>query len=265
MKNLSTVVELEKHRPSGWIKKTCGLKERVISQRVTSPYIKDRTSNMTQNSDKVKNFRCDICEKSFTLKRGLEWHYKWTHEQTEPLKCDREGCGKKYRYPSHLKRHIHTQHSKIARPVCPICSMSFGADDYLKMHMKYVHGNKALKCGHEGCQKAFKHPITLHVHIRLKHSDKPMVFTCSICEKLYHSKKSLKKHIKYLHDKSQELICPQEGCEQAFSERYRLHNHFQWKHSTNPCQECGKLYTSQSGLKYHMKKVHGMQHGIEIP
>ena len=92
---------------------------------------KSRITNAEQWSNKVNKFHCQICEKSFECQKGLQSHYKFSHEEAEPSKCDYDGCEKKYQHPKTLRRHVRLKHTNISRPVCPICEhqRSLGLND----------------------------------------------------------------------------------------------------------------------------------------
>ena len=58
---------------------------------------------------KIKNLKCDSCDKEFTRESTLENHRKVIHEQIKPFNCD--SCDKSYGTKTHLKRHVENIHS----------------------------------------------------------------------------------------------------------------------------------------------------------
>lgn len=55
---------------------------------------------------------CKICQKSFTLKRYLNRHLKYTHSQERPLNCDH--CGRGFKRKHNLISHILTHFKWIS-------------------------------------------------------------------------------------------------------------------------------------------------------
>ncbi|XP_029653248.1 zinc finger protein 765-like [Octopus sinensis] len=101
------------------------------------------------------SYYCDICKKSFTLKR----------QNAKPHHCDI--CGKSFSQKSNLTTHlyIHTGHNP--RPhCCDICGKSFSQKSNLTTH-KYTHtGGKPKPYHCDICGKSFskkKFGNSLHV------------------------------------------------------------------------------------------------------
>lgn len=49
-------------------------------------------------------FRCDACDKEFTLRRGLLQHRRMVHTLENPIEC--KHCGKFYKHEHSLRRHL---------------------------------------------------------------------------------------------------------------------------------------------------------------
>lgn len=77
-----------------------------------------------------------------------------------------EVCGKSFSTHLHLKRHIHTVHSKSFQATCKICKTELKRKDNLKRHME-IHNkektNKQLLC--EICGLCFTSAKMMNKHL----------------------------------------------------------------------------------------------------
>ncbi|XP_020916740.1 zinc finger protein OZF, partial [Exaiptasia diaphana] len=85
----------------------------------------------------AKQFRCDICNKSFSGKQNLEKHKKSVHSE-KIFKCER--CGETFNRQDNLKRHEkkHTQEKEFN---CGNCKLKFYRKDKLKEHLNTCKRN----------------------------------------------------------------------------------------------------------------------------
>nr|XP_053647658.1 gastrula zinc finger protein XlCGF57.1-like [Cherax quadricarinatus] len=85
-------------------------------------------------------FKCDICEKEFTLKSNLAQHLI-LHTNVKPYSC--QVCGKEFSHRSNLARHrnIHTQ---AGTHKCSFCDKVFSRIITFNQHMK-SHEKSGLK------------------------------------------------------------------------------------------------------------------------
>lgn len=56
----------------------------------------------------VKNFQCDVCERSFPTSQNLKNHIKEVHKKSRDLKCSK--CDKSYKQSQTILRHIRNFH-----------------------------------------------------------------------------------------------------------------------------------------------------------
>ncbi|VVC39882.1 Hypothetical protein CINCED_3A025514 [Cinara cedri] len=144
----------------------------------------DSVYNGTHNSQ--KQFKCDICQHSFTQFSNLKRH-KMIHTGEKAYKCDI--CEKSFRQKSDMM--IHTSAHTGKKPFkCNICTNSFALMSRLKQHMIIHTGDRPYKC--PTCEKSFRQKKDLPVHIRTHTGEK--LFTCDVCEMAFCKMMSLKNH-----------------------------------------------------------------------
>nr|CAD7261904.1 unnamed protein product [Timema shepardi] len=110
-----------------------------------------------------KQFKCDICEKTFTQNSSLNIHMKLHRGQKDYT--------------------------------CQICSRSFAQNSSLKSHIRLHTGQKPFSCPF--CTKAFAQQSNLRSHVRIHTGEKP--FCCFVCKKTFTQRSSLNNHVKTTH------------------------------------------------------------------
>ena len=118
----------------------------------------------------IKNFTCNICDKSFSLHQSLKAHIKYYHESNgEENKCDL--CNKTFTLPGTLKAHIQEVHQDIKAHQCPYCDdKAFKRSFDLKKHLKKVHegqNNGKITC--DACKYTFITASDLKIHYSMVH------------------------------------------------------------------------------------------------
>ena len=123
-------------------------------------------------------FRCDLCGKGFIWKEGLTKHTlthkindgTLTEEEKNQLELQKkpcEFCGKKFRDPSAMSRHLKS-HMGIKDYVCSECGKAFTEKRYRVDHYNTAHlGLKNYPCEH--CGKSFASYNSLSAHIKRIH------------------------------------------------------------------------------------------------
>ncbi|KAM3722555.1 Sex-determining transformer protein [Dirofilaria immitis] len=157
-------------------------------------------------------------------------------ETLEDLRCEWQGCKKKFTSQKVLVDHVFTAH---------------------------IQTTKVYACLWEGCKReeAFKAQYMLVVHVRRHTGEKPNVCTYPGCDKSYSRLENLKTHVR-THTGERPYRCEFPECGKAFSNASDRAKHQNRTHSdTKPYQcminDCVKSYTDPSSLRKHIKSVHG--------
>ncbi|VBB29399.1 unnamed protein product [Acanthocheilonema viteae] len=157
-------------------------------------------------------------------------------ETLEDLRCEWQGCKRKFASQKVLVDHVFTAH---------------------------IQTTKVYTCLWEGCKReeAFKAQYMLVVHVRRHTGEKPNVCTYPGCDKSYSRLENLKTHVR-THTGERPYRCEFPECGKAFSNASDRAKHQNRTHSdTKPYQcminDCTKSYTDPSSLRKHIKSVHG--------
>ena len=145
-------------------------------------------------SVKEKWFKCNICDKKFTLNGQLKLHISVVHDKIKPFECPH--CPYKAAERSNVKKHIftHTGEKKFPCPHCPYKAAQSGS---LKYHILTHTGEKKFQC--DICDKKFTRSGSLKLHISTVH-DKIKPFSCPHCPYKAGRRGNLKAHL-LTHDK----------------------------------------------------------------
>lgn len=202
-------------------------KEKTVSYASYNKHMK-----MKHNIDeKIKAFKCRICEMRFASKQGMYRHIDNIHENNRQNLRNRDKnflcteCGKGFFTNFHLTTHARS-HSGAKPFSCKYCNKSFSQSSGLKIHT-FIHQNiRPFAC--KVCHKTF----TQYGHVRehlLTHSDaKP--FSCTICNHSFRVKGNLKAHM-LIHLGKKPHVC--EYCGNRFNQSTHLRQHIIKKHKIN--------------------------------
>nr|XP_049462367.1 zinc finger protein 134-like [Anopheles coluzzii] len=112
------------------------------------------------SNNQPAEWHCELCNKRFARRIGLNQHNKVRHSVERPFRCDK--CGKRFTHLELLGQHA----------------------------LQHVRQNKPHKCEH--CPKQFCHPMDLRRH-QYRHTG-ALPYLCAICRKGFTRRDHLQAH-----------------------------------------------------------------------
>jgi len=192
----------------------------VCERSFTKPY---RLTEHKKTHTGEKPYQCNVCEMSFSLKVRLSVHMR-RHTGEKPYQCD--VCGKRFSQNVRLSAHMKSHTGE--RPYqCDVCGISFSLKVRLTAHMRIHAEEKPYQC--DVCGNSFRHETTLSVHKRIHTGEKP--FQCEECGMSFTQSHHLTDH-KACHTGEKRFIC--DVCNKGFRRPYHLNRHKRVHTAGNP-------------------------------
>ena len=136
---------------------------------------------------------CLECGKVFSPK-SLPSHIKSVHQGLTTQSC--QICDKTFKRKSGLNAHVAAEHEGI-KYSCSQCSFQTPRNDSLRYHIQSIHAQSILKEPCKVCGKILKHR-TISKHMKNVHQGKK--YSCNICDMQYSSSSGLSDHKKSVHE-----------------------------------------------------------------
>ncbi len=236
-------------------------KKSFVKLRSRTKHIKRCHNNLAQKA----LFPCTFCDKSFAHKRSLNCHIDFVHHKLKTFSCT--FCDRSFMRNKDLTAHVDTIHHKLRPFKCTLCEKSFGRREHLKGHIKIVH-DKLTSFFCTFCDKSFAQKRNLNKHMKIHHKPTsatgnnrgPKSFSCTLCEKSFGQKVHLKTHVERVHEKLKPFSCTL--CDKSFSDKSFLSRHIDGVHrKLKPfsCTLCDKSFGQKAALNEHISTLHHMK------
>ena len=224
-----------------------------------------------------KQFHCDQCEYSTSMKRDLKYHMESKHENTTHV-C--EECGKSYSHKNILAMHIKEKHGNMQSlfQICDQCDYTCtGYYGQMQMHKDIAHCSTKFICTFCTFVTTSSYEMDVHKENNHKHENVQLSpqkmndikrkerealqdHICHVCNVKMNSRQGLSAHIKREHE-GVKFHCPEDGCDVSKPTKTQIKKHVDVVHKgiRHKCETCGKLMTSEGNLKNHMIKKHKVE------
>lgn len=206
------------------------------------------------------NYVCDLCAKRFKYKSHLKRHILQVHSSSCFFECYFQGCSKSFKTRDSLRNYNKTHYYELHK--CLKCCKLYTGERNLELHIKRIHPSssrpiikeRSFKCSI--CHKAYIHEKHLKLHSKVHHK-KTCSYVCDLCQKKFKVKDKLNRHFLFFHSGFRPYKCNFQACSKSFktSESLSIHNK---THYTELCKclICNKFLSDKKSLKRHEERVH---------
>ncbi len=185
--------------------------------------------------DKLKAFKCRICDLRFASKQGMYRHIDNIHENN--------------------RQNLRNRDKNF---LCTECGKGFFTNFHLKTHSRSHNGEKPFKCNHENCDKSFSQSSGLKIHTFIHMNIRP--FACKICHKKFTQYGHVREHL-LTHTDDRPWRCT--ICNHSFRVKGNLKAHMLIHLGKKPhvCVHCGNRFNQSTHLRQHIMKKHKINPG----
>ncbi|CAB3232919.1 unnamed protein product [Arctia plantaginis] len=238
-----------------------------------------------------RRYRCLLCWTRFKDKDTAACHVMTDHVGTA-FHC--EHCGRGFKRPQYLKRHVEQYHTKPHRLECAVCFRVFHERGWYRSHIR-TH-NEEVRLGTvkvpvtcDVCSRTFKNKSCLKRHLQAhqaenvpcdlchlvlknrhalgqhylnvhheKYEGAPEV-TCALCLRVCATRAMLKRHVRRMHsDRTKKYQC--DHCQRYYLTKGEVRSHISWSHAAgaragHACG-CGRVFRTPSLLRDHAARFH---------
>ena len=220
-------------------------------------------NSLKKENKTIKDKEGTLLEIFGMLKKFVKIDEEITNEATIPTKNDEassllncKSCNHTSTDIEALNKHTRDEHI-ITKYPCIECDYQALSMDSLRKHQKEIHGqNGARSKTKVGCGKCAFTTVSennLEVHKSKEHE---VVFKCKLCEDEFSTESELLLHEELDHRRSR-FTCNE--CEKIFPSNSRLQNHKQHVHAVSThcvCDYCGFKCDTLKDLDLHIENTH---------
>ncbi|XP_034836973.1 gastrula zinc finger protein XlCGF57.1-like isoform X3 [Maniola hyperantus] len=193
-----------------------------------------------------RRYRCSICRFLQKDKDTVAAHIMSEHTGTAFV-C--QHCGRDYKRPAYLSRHIKQMHTKPIRLECPVCQRVFHERGWYRCHVR-THNEQVKRsitrkvtCAH--CGRDFRNKSYLIRHLFVHEDKRPA--TCQVCSRTFKNSEVLRVHIRQHHGHNPPRDYSTDGLQSTRLPRFG---------ADTTCVACGRILTTPAMLNRHMQRMH---------
>ena len=218
-----------------------------------------KKENVSNEKPKAPNFRCEECDKDFSIETIYKKHLVTLHDLAKSVQC--EQCNETFVEKDELEKHRNESHQVITEVhpeafeettfLCGICGQCFPTNDELNLHNNENHepmqdDPENVNVDEEAPEKE-NNPDKVDEEHEKKETENPDDddFQCSKCGLCYSNKANLKRHMMRKHNNQKR----KSSGKRRNSSGNPVKTDFQ-------CRHCGKYLSNKYNLKYHIKDNH---------
>ena len=258
------------------------------------PKILDESKIQYKTEEKIRNYKCNDCEKKFETPSKLKRHIDAVHEKIQNFKCD--ACEKSVSQKHHLKSHIchkyipkqnktgqkfisseNNSPSKIISSTEPefiedgdtsdeydVKTVDIEQENEIMNDISHVEreetNTKDLIC--DVCKLAFESQTRFKIHMTKRHSEKKSNIlnknhVCEKCGKTYDRQIRLEKHESTCNLQKIAKVSIIKNNEYDTSGKSSLKGNIDSVDNLNhECATCGKSFKNSRNLKRHITAIH---------
>ena len=113
------------------------------------------------SASRIKNFKCNFCDSSFSSKDALVTHNQSKHEGDIKFPCPY--CNHALNTEQSLKEHVRLKHENVKSFKCKDCDYVCHRNDYLTRHVRSIHENVRFQCHQCEYQATRKQYLESHI------------------------------------------------------------------------------------------------------
>ncbi|XP_063897886.1 zinc finger protein 782 [Helicoverpa armigera] len=225
---------------------------------------KDTAACHVMNDHTGETFECDHCGRGFKRPQYLKRHVEQYHTKPHRLVCG--VCFRVFHergwYRSHIRTHNEEVRAKTVRlpATCEICSRDYKNKASLKRHL--LTHDEDVHC--DICYEKCKNRITLGRHYLKVHNEKYVGTdeeTCPLCSRVCATRAMLKRHVQRMHeDRTKKYQC--DYCQRLYLTKGEVRSHITWSHmpgSRGHTCACGRVFRTPSLLRDHTARFHAAE------